>query len=896
MKRTIVLVCIIVASLGGLLILSPLVRNASVQENAAIATIPTDAVLIARINNWNELLEQQRSLDTLWSILGSSLSGHLIQRTSRAFDSLRVENPEFLGTIVPGECSLSWHSMGQKTLSTLAVIQLTNSIVKPEEVVGALLPRAIPIASQVYAGTKIVSFTLDERSNTQTWHAASKENLCYIATSRILLENALRMSSAEHNLLHEASFARVLQSSNRNVPWNAFIQLPRYSPYIAPQLNGIWQRLIAESAKWCSWIGFDISQENLALSVQGLSLVEKESKNTSNKYAEAKSSVVSAPSILPETCPVFLRWGDRNSERLHTQLAQQPSSTNNLSQTLIAKAEVQEVTLAWDEQNSTGNWLLLLAPRSTSHAFGILRSEFDAPNAHDNTQTLRLDKDEELTIATSAHPDYFQKHFGTPFPSEVGKYYAVVDRYIVFASNIKAIERIALTKLRGATLEASQQWKEIKEQLQSQCNFMYYSSPRMRKDFASLFFSAKSPLRSGQGARLANSLAGIVVQVSGAGKIIFYNGIFQQSEAKALSSVVATGWETRLEAPIKGRPLFVSNHNTKAQEVLVQDGNGKLYLINAEGRVLWRAQLEGDILGAPRQVDLYRNNKLQYVFCTRNKLYAIDRNGNIVDGFPVRLPAETFSPLAVFDYEGKRDYRFVVNCSNRRIYMYDRLGKRVTGFTPPQMETSTHHPLVWFSSHEKDYIVACDSSRMYFLNRRGEERLRTKSSISRAYGAPLSVEFGNSPRVVTVNDEGELCVINTADGDVRRIAIPSWRKNSIGILTDLNGDGVLELIYTRGKELVAVNQLGNIVYRSTFDGELGDWVQTFRFSEQDVRIGVYSPSARKLWLVNASGNISAGYPLEGDSPFSIGTFVKGRGSFNLLVGKENSVKNYEVKP
>ena len=95
MKRTIVLVCIVIASLGGLLILSPLVRNAAVQEDAAVATIPTDALLIARINSWNELLEQQRSLDTLWSILGSSLPGHLMQRLARAFDSLRVENPDF---------------------------------------------------------------------------------------------------------------------------------------------------------------------------------------------------------------------------------------------------------------------------------------------------------------------------------------------------------------------------------------------------------------------------------------------------------------------------------------------------------------------------------------------------------------------------------------------------------------------------------------------------------------------------------------------------------------------------------------------------------------------------------------------------------------------------------
>lgn len=896
MKRTIVLICIIVVSLGGLLILSPLVRNASIQENATIATIPTDAVLIARINHWNELLEQQRSLDTLYSILDSSLPGHLVKLLARTLDSLRVENPELLNSISLSECSLSWHSMGQKDLSSLIIIPLSSTVVKAEDIMGALFPRAIPIASQQYSGTRIVSFTFDEKRNTQTWHAANKDNLCYIATSRILLENALRMPAAEHNLLNEAGFARVLQSSNRNVAWNVFLQLPRYSPYIAPQLNGIWQRLVNESAKWCSWLGLDITQEELSLSVQGVSLIESDKKNRSNRYTEAKSVALSSPDLLPETCPIFLRWGDRNSERLHSQLSLQPNNPNSSIQPLIAQAEIQEVTLAWDEQNGTSNSLLVLTPRSTSHAFGILRSELDARNEHSKLLTLRIDDDTEISIATSSHPNYFQQHFGTPFPSDVGKFYAVVDRYIVFANNTQTIERVALAKLRGATLEASLQWKEIKEKLQSQCNFMYYSSPRMRRNFSERFFSSQSPLQKGRKARLINSLEGCALQISGAGKIIFYNGLFQQSSQQEPSSVATAGWETRLDAPVKGRPLLVTNHNTNKQEVLVQDSNGKLYLINEEGRILWRAQLEGDIIGSPRQVDLYHNNKLQYVFCTKNKLYAVDRNGNMVDGYPIRLAAPTYAPLAIFDYDAKRDYRFVVSCSNRRIYMYDRAGKRIMGFTPTQLESCTHHPIMWFSSHSKDYIVACDSSRIYFWNRRGEERLRTKSSIARAYGAPLGVEFGNSPRVVTVNNDGELCIINTVDGDTRRITLPSWRKNSLGILIDIDADGLLELVYTHGKELVAVNQLGNVVYRTTFNGELDDWIHIFRFSEHDVRLGIYSSSAQKLWLVNASGNPSAGYPLEGATPFSIGSFGKGRGSFNLIVGKENTVRNYEIKP
>lgn len=896
------MVCIIVASLGGLLILSPLVRNASIQENGALKLVPTDALLIAHVNSWRALLEQQRSLDTLWSILRLSTTGRWLTHLSQALDSLRVENPEFLRTMVQNECYLSWHLIGERNLATLLLVPMTQNNVNAEDVVGALFPRVTPIASQSYAGSKILSFTIDEKQNKQTLHVASKENFCCIASSKILLENALRMYGSEFSLLENEDFLRALQSSSRNVPWNLYLQIPRYAPYIASELNGMWQRLVANLAQWCPWVGLDIAEEVGSFSIQGLSALNTESKRSSNKYHEAKSVPLQIQKILPSTCPVFFRWGDKNPEQLHEQLALKKSGNTRPPNSLLAKAEIQEITLAWDEQNGIGNWLVVLTPRSTSHALGVLRSELTksgkaGQQTNETLQHLQMEGDSELVIFSSSDPSYFQSSFGLPFPKEVGRYYAMVDRFIVFAGTPRAIEHVALSKARTNTLESTKRWEKTKEGLQSQCNFMYYSAPSQRKNFASLFFSTQSGLRTGRGAMLANSLSSTVIQTSGAGKILFYNAIFQQGESQSSTTTTSTNrWNINLDAPCIGRPIFVTNHNTQAQEILVQDANGKLYLINAAGRILWRAQLEGAIVGEPKQVDLLQNRKLQYVFCTRNKLYAIDRNGNIVAGFPIRLPAPTYAPLAIFDYEGKRDYRFVVACSNRRIYMYDRTGKRVEGFQPPQLETNSIHPLVWFATRGKDYIVACDSNRMYFLNRKGSERFRTKQSVGRALGAPLGVLLGASPQILTVNQEGEFVQIGIGDGGIERIALEQWHSSSYGVIADLDHDAQHELVYTHGRDVLSTDFQGKMRFRTQLGEELSPWLQQFRFSATDSRIGVYSAASKKLWLINSSGAISAGYPLEGTTPFSIGQFTKERGVFNLVTGNGKAVINYEITP
>ena len=272
-KRLVVLITIVVLSLGGLLLLSPLVRNAVVLENGALALVPTDALVIVRINSWNGLLSQQRSADTLWSLLQFSDQGRLLAQVARAVDSLRVENPDIAAAIAPGESCFSWHTIGQQGLSALGIIATTHQNLKTEEVVSALFARAVPVATQVYAGTKILSFTLDERKKQVGLYAASKGNLALFSTSRILLEQALRMHGVEYNLLYEEDFARIVQSASRNAPWNAFLQLPRYATYIAPMLNGMWQRLVRECQAWTAWMGVDVTQDGEALTTQGLSVL-----------------------------------------------------------------------------------------------------------------------------------------------------------------------------------------------------------------------------------------------------------------------------------------------------------------------------------------------------------------------------------------------------------------------------------------------------------------------------------------------------------------------------------------------------------------------------------------------------------------------------------------------
>ena len=104
-------------------------------------------------------------------------------------------------------------------------------------------------------------------------------------------------------------------------------------------------------------------------------------------------------------------------------------------------------------------------------------------------------------------------------------------------------------------------------------------------------------------------------------------------------------------------PHFVTNHITKAKEIVVQDINDYLYLISNQGKVLWKKKIVGKILGQIKQVDIYKNGRLQLIFVTQKRLYVLDRNGKEVKPFPKVFRDKITQPLSVFDYDNNSDLK-----------------------------------------------------------------------------------------------------------------------------------------------------------------------------------------------------------------------------------------------
>lgn len=189
-------------------------------------------------------------------------------------------------------------------------------------------------------------------------------------------------------------------------------------------------------------------------------------------------------------------------------------------------------------------------------------------------------------------------------------------------------------------------------------------------------------------------------------------------------------WTFKADTAITTSPGLFKNHNTKDNEIAFQTANRTLYLISSTGRLIWKKQLNEKIRSPFYMVDAFKKNKLQLLFNTDNYIHLIDRNGNYVQGYPVKLPAKASSALSVIQYENKADERLFIACTNNTIYNYSLWGIKQEGFKPFKTEHTVTLPIRYCRVGASDYLVTADiKGKIYAFSRKGEGRIDFKNKL-----------------------------------------------------------------------------------------------------------------------------------------------------------------------
>jgi hypothetical protein len=903
----------------GLLTLFLLKKLQKVETTDVQGAIPEDAILFVEDMDFEYLTETVIPESRLWmDLLNAGDAGDLDSMLNAVLN--HVFSSESLHKHLDTEgLNFSLHKVGKDQLIPLVYLDYSESHNDHEfeNIILALLEKEAMINERKYEAEVVYDVSAGPGFIPGTFTFSCLEGLCLISTSSMLVEESVRTIHGESSLADEEGLQLVRETKGRYVHANVFINYSRLAELFHPFLKESYWGELAGLSKVASWgeVDLDIKQE--ALTFNGMTYADPEQSLFLGALREQSPVKMEVHEMLPSGISYMQHLGISNKVLFREGLLSYLKQTGQEAE-IEAEIERIEKTYGFDPlddlvrilddemawftiaglSSEAADKFLVIETGSRSETVDVVMQwvrqylQIHAFEMQSLRHVYQLDNQSSYNIYNL--PDQFFR--GTALQGLFDAYFTVFDKYLIFGPSVDALSRLIYLNVLHKTFVSDPVFKDISDYLSNRSNLTLFFRPYAYMDLKKGMMNEKMSVCLEEMELFFRRIPGVVVQFSNEGNLFYQSISF--TYGSQIRDRAITAWESLMDTAVAIKPALVVNHNTSGKEIFIQDLANRIYLINGRGRILWKQAVEGPILGEVYQVDFYKNGKLQYLFNTSEKIHLIDRNGNYVERYPISLRSGATNPLALFDYDNNREYRLFIATEDRNIYLYDIEGNMISGWKFGKTESMVRGVMQHFRVHGRDYIVALDENRVYFLDRRGRERIRLKERVVLSPQNPLILDMNireERPRWMATDTSGNVKAIYL-DGSVSTLMSRQLSRDHFFSMQDLTSDGIPEYIFADGNELDIVDQEGKRLFNYKVKGSISDRPDIYKFSATDVKVGITDRFRNRIYLINSDGTLYKGFPLEGSTRFSIGYFKGSESRFNLIVGSENSfLYNYSIE-
>lgn len=892
-RGTIIFIVILVGALAVLAYYLQQKREAFIAS--PYKTIPLDAGMILEAVNLPDLLEELATDNNIISEMEAIVPLQSFRNNILSLDSI-AHSRELRGLFGTTPVLISFHRMGRDRLEAL------YSLALPPEVKERHLRTMLTDNDKLSYGVKEYQgyrlFEVETRQvESVSFYLSYVKGVLILSKSDILVEAGIRQSEQVHDIRSLTGFTEVLAAAGKNENKLIFV-FDNFQKIASLAGSGTQSKLNTMVAGLASSAETDIYLKENSLILSGY-IESSDSSDILSGFLDHSPGSFDSYNVIPSNVAMF--------ESLTGQAPKQARASTKLkgvSRYLadIVRSQLEgEVTKMYfdingeDETRSRMIVYKLKGQNATEKAF---REELDTYYRGEGLETsdyiIEYKPDDESSYTIYSLPDNklplaLSADFARSYP---GSYATFFEGYLVLGESHGSLSKFIYDNILKRTLANDLSYREFESTLPSRSAYYFYAVPSRTMDLMRGVVKDEIVADLDKYINSLKKVQAIGLQLSPSNEMLYSTmSVLIKPELKEEASAQ---WESLLDTVLYSKPMFFVNHYTGRNEIFVQDLNNNVYLINSAGRVLWKLRLTEKIAGEPVMIDYYKNNKNQILFATRNYLHILDRNGNYVERYPVKLRSPASNGLAVFDYENNKDYRLFICGEDRLVYLYDKSGNTVKGWTQYKTNSTVKADVEFFRVSGKDYLVVNDAENMYILDRRGNERVRVKEQISRARGSMVRLTNESSPRLILTAVDGTIKLVSF-NGDVESISVGEFTDDHIFDHFDIDADGLGEYIFMdKGKIYAYDNNRSRMFVESTgSDNVYGPYGLVF--GSNDKKLGYVDAGSGHIYIIDSRGKTLKGFPLAGSTPFSVGKLTGG-GSFNLISGGRDSfVYNYEIK-
>ena len=435
-------------------------------------------------------------------------------------------------------------------------------------------------------------------------------------------------------------------------------------------------------------------------------------------------------------------------------------------------------------------------------------------------------------------------------------YAALIDNSLVITQSVSQIKKIINSKAIKDNLSSNSKYLNYKNQKSTKHSFFWVNNNSNSMDSNDYPFIGFS---------------GVINE-----NIALLDFDYSKLNQSKQSNDIFTEFFLTFENEINSDPIWLKNHLNDQYDFTFQDSENHLYYYSNKGNQYWKKKIPKKIIGDIKQIDIYKNGRLQIIFRTEDRLYVLDRNGNEVKELSFEINSgENNIPISIFDYEKNRNYRFLVTNDNI-IEMFDSRGKKVSGFKPDTFESSIIKSPVHIRIDGKDFIIVqLKNEELKILDRRGRDRITIDEKIQFSENSIYSY----MKTFTTTDNQGYLVQIDL-DGKLS--------KKNLNITSD-------NLIDIKNDNLVYISENILSIKGININLPFGRYSKPKIFNESSrMLIGISDFSENNIYLYEDNGELIKGFPLKGNSIIDIRDSDKD-GKIEVLTRLDKySIVSYEV--
>ncbi|NJB37884.1 DUF3352 domain-containing protein [Croceivirga sp. JEA036] len=676
-------------------------------KDALSATLPQDASVFVKINNLDNLKSELKNSSILTALQSSATHNSIVDKIA-ILSNAQPKGRGFMGFYELGRNNFEFLYATKKDSSFFSLASIKNKTIEKLQ----------------YEGHEILHYTLDGEEG----YLLEKSSYVIVSSSKLLIENLARASATPKV---DPILEKLYTTSDDNKAANFFINLKKSNSLTSSLIKNSYT---AELKNFADWLSLDLNSSQEELSLSGILKANDSIKNYVNLFKGTSPVTSIAKNIAPQHTDIFISYTFNDYQKLiqnQRKFLDKKSFVSSLS-------NIEEIAIIRVKENTS-----------------ILLNSSIGEGLSQTVDSLRIETTnyQGVEIIKLSKPDFITTNFQPIIKNFEANYCSIFDNSFLFAENEETLQTLIANVKNGNVLANNPNFTQTMEQLATEASITYFATPNGIKSLANTYLLPDKAKEISE-ASIEQYFASQINTDQG---FYHFNIIASNTKKVKVAASVAPVFTLELDSDLHLKPQFVKNHRNNTYEIVTQDIDNNLYLISPNGKLLWKKQLEGKVQGEIQQVDLYKNGKLQMAFCTNNQFLILDRNGEEVGDFNKKFEGGNLNPLAVFDYDNNRNYRFVVT-QGQSVYMYNNQNKIVDGFTFTKADKTIIQAPKHFRISGKDYLLfPLADGTLKILHRAGQDRLNIKEKID--FSKNEVYLYKN--KFTTTNTKGVLHLIDT---------------------------------------------------------------------------------------------------------------------------------------